>query len=136
MAFPPDNESSWASVLAFIDEYPEDANWSDWKRIALRIIRQLQSLGATSMFRVGQSMHHIVFSTLQHHGLSSEARVTIEIDGATQRVRVAHGYGNLWFSTPTKQVTCPSDDVMNALTQYLRELWLETKAAPLPHELR
>jgi hypothetical protein len=48
-------------------------------------------------------MHHIMFSTVERHGLRTEPRVTLEFHPREQIVRVAYGCTNLYFSEPMSE---------------------------------
>jgi hypothetical protein len=125
---PNDNPQSWLRVREDIEQYPEDATWSAWKQIARQLMTDLTASGVTPFFRAGQGMHHIVFSTAENHGLTSEPRVTIEIDAAARRVRVAYSRSNLYFEKPIDENTVAIDESVTHVLRYLRRLWIETRA--------
>jgi hypothetical protein len=124
---PKDNLESWQDIQQFIAEYPDDDYWSKWKPMARTIVSELEACGLAPLFRVGQSMHHIVFSTLDHHRLSSEPRVTLELLPNEHIVRVAFSRANLWFSEPLSEDRIEPSLAAATALQYLRRLWTETK---------
>jgi hypothetical protein len=75
---PKDNVESWQDIQLFIAEYPDDGYWSKWKPMVRGVVYTLEAHDLVPLFRVGQSMHHILISTLDHHRLTSEPRVTLE----------------------------------------------------------
>ena len=81
------------------------------------------------------SMHHTVFSTLDHHRLKLEPRVTVEVTQESE-IKIHYSTGNVWFSSPTQSITIPSSEAFPALTRYLRHLWTETVPEPIPEALR
>ena len=94
------------------------------------------SVGLGPLFRIGQSMHHVLISTLDHHRLTSEPRVTLDFHPKEQTVRVAYSCSNLWFNEPISQETIPISTAMPSILGYLRRLWIETKpATPIPDGL-
>ena len=104
--------------------------------MANRILCALSSAGLASLFRAGQGMHQIIFSTLDHHRLASEPRVTLELHATEHQVRVAYGFGNLYFEKSTAEETVPESEALRVIIAYLARLWSETKSTPLPEPLR
>jgi hypothetical protein len=134
--FPRDNAESWQQIYQFIDEFPDDAYWSQWKPMVRDFVSTLDARGLVTSFRVGQSMHHIIFSTIDHHRLTFEPRVTLEFDPKERTVRVAFSYSNLHFHEPQSQETVPLSTAVSSTLGYLRRLWCETKpATPIPDAL-
>lgn len=86
-------------------------------------------------FRAGQSMHHIVFSTLDHHGLRLEPRVTVEFH-PLQELRIAYGTANLGFCTPELEYSLPFDEGFATFRRFLHQLWTATVPEPIPEEIR
>jgi len=81
-------------------------------------------------------MHHIILSTLDHHRLASEPRVTLEFHPSEQEVRIAYCRANLYFHEPLSEERVPVSSAVACVLEYLRRLWAETKApAPIPKEL-
>jgi hypothetical protein len=76
------NPDSWQDVLEFITRFPDDQTWSTWKLVATEFMQRGIDAGLDARFRAGQSMHHLLFSTLEHHGLRGEPHVTIFIRSA------------------------------------------------------
>jgi hypothetical protein len=133
---PKDNVESWQDIQLFIAEYPDDDYWSKWKPMVRDVISKLEARGLVPLFRVGQSMHHVLISTLDHHQLTSEPRVTLEFHPKEQTVRVAYAYSNLWFKEPISQETIPISSAMPSILGYLRRLWSEAKpGTPIPDGL-
>jgi hypothetical protein len=122
-----DNPESWQRIHKFIEKFPEDEYWSSWKPMAREIISALEARGLAAQFRMGQSMHHLIFSTLDHHGLSGEPRVTLEFDPKTQQVRVAYSRANLWFNAADSEERVGLPLAVPCVIGYLRRLWSETK---------
>jgi len=134
--FPKDNPESWQHIHEFVDEFPDDDYWSKWKPMVRGVVSTLEARGLIPLFRIGQSMHHILFSTLDHHRLASEPRVTLEFHPKDQTVRIAYSCSNLYFSEPISQETIPIAAAMPSILGYLRRLWIETKpATPIPDGL-
>src|SRR6476661_3013133 len=93
------NMTSWETVAADIEQYPDTEHWTPWKLLVRRFLRAGIAAGLNRYFRAGQSMHHIMFSTLDHHGLRDEPRVTIEFHPPSE-LRIAYGTTNLGFRKP------------------------------------
>ena len=125
--YPKDNPESWSRISQGINEYPDDQIWRSWKLIAHDTVNALQSHGLAELFRIGQSMHHIVISTKSEHRLTGEPSVTLAIDAKRSTIRVAYGTGNLWFDEPLVETTCQIGDAVPAILTYLARLWRETK---------
>jgi hypothetical protein len=133
---PKDNVESWQDIQLFIVEYPDDDYWSKWKPMVRGVVSTLEARGLGPLFRIGQSMHHVLISTLDHHRLTSEPRVTLDFHPKEQTVRVAYSCSNLWFNEPISQETIPISTAMPSILGYLRRLWIETKpATPIPDGL-
>jgi hypothetical protein len=130
--YPKDNLESWPYIHAFINRFPDNAYWSEWKRMVRSIISDLETRGAASLFRIGQGMHQILISTLEHHGLASEPRVTLEFDPEQQSVCVSYsqtlvGEEEYGFARPLAQERVSISKAMPVVLSYLRRLWIETK---------
>jgi len=125
--FPKDNLESWQHVHDFVSEFPEDDYWSKWKPMVRSVISELESRSLGASLRIGQSMHHIIFSTLDHHRLKDEPRVTLEFHPEEQTVRITYSCSNLHFKEPMSQETVPVSDAISTILTYLRRLWKETK---------
>jgi len=131
------NPHTWLAIRRFIEAFPND-KWSEWKRIASGIVTALEKLGLVDDFRIGQSMDHIIFSTVNYHGLvNAEPRVTLEINPEAKTVRVAYSTANIWFNPSLREEVFPEADATGGILQFLRRLWLGTKPnKPLPRALR
>jgi hypothetical protein len=133
---PKDNVESWQDIQLFIAEYPDDDYWSKWKPMVRGVVSMLEARDLVPLFRIGQSMHHVLISTLDHHLLTSESRVTLEFHPKEQTVRVTYSCSNLWFNEPLSQETIPISSAMPSILGYLRRLWSETKpGTPIPDGL-
>jgi hypothetical protein len=125
--WPKDNPESWRVIHEFIAEIPDDDYWSRWKTMASDVVSGLEARGLASLFRIGQGMHHIMFSTVEQHGLRTEPRVTLEFLPREQIVRVAYGCTNLYFSEPLSEERVSPAAAVPTTLGYLRRLWSETK---------
>jgi hypothetical protein len=128
---PKDNPESWQQIHEFIASYPDNAVWQDWKQIAREIISALESLELVSKFRIGQSMSHIIFSTLNNHRVFGEPHVTLSIHAKQKTVRVAYSRTNLHFNSSISEDTYPVATAIPGILNYLRRLWNETKPESL-----
>jgi hypothetical protein len=126
---PKDNPESWQDIHHFIAEYPDDANWSRWKSMVSDAVSALEARGLVELFRIGQSMHHVIISTLEHHRITSEPRVTLSFNAKEETVRVAYSCSNLWFNAPLSEETVQISAAVPTTLRYLRRLWSETKPA-------
>jgi hypothetical protein len=125
---PKDNLESWQDIQMFIAEFPDDHDyWSKWKPMARGVVSELEARGLAPLFRIGQSMHHILFSTVDHHRLETEPRVTLELLPKEQIVRVAYSCANLYFSVPVSEERVTPSIAVPVVLRYLRRLWCETK---------
>ena len=129
------NVASWKLVLGFIDEYPESTHWSPWKKLARRFVDESIELGLDRYFRAGQSMSHMIFSTLDHHGLRNEPRVTVELHPENE-LRIAYGTSYLSRFPAELEYSLPYDDAFPTFRRFLNQLWIETVPEALPDELR
>src|SRR5581483_9136323 len=101
-----------------------------------KVVTALEEQGLVAYFRIGQSMHQIIFSTLDHHRLQSEPRVTLEFNQEDQNARVAYSSAHLHFSEPISEQRVPRDAALPTTLGYLLRLWMETKpATPIPAAL-
>ena len=125
--WPKNNPESWRQIHEFIAKFPDDDYWSKWKPMVRGVVSELEVRGLAPLFRIGQSMHHIIFSTVDHHRLSSEPRVTLEFLPKEQNVRVAYSSANLYFSEPLSEERVTSSAAVPCILRYLRRLWSETK---------
>jgi hypothetical protein len=125
--YPRDNLESWQHIHEFIDEFPDDVHWSQWKPMVRDVVSSLEARDLAALFRIGQSMHHIIFSTLEHHGLTSEPRVTLEFHPTGQAVRVTYSCSNLHFGEALSEECVPITAAVPSTLGFLRRLWSETK---------
>jgi len=116
--WPIDNLDSWRRIQPFISEYPDNEDWREWKRIAKLIVDSVGSDDIKSAFRVGQSMSHIILSTLDHHRLTDEPRVTLEIHAPKSEVRIAYGTTNFWFFEATEEKTVSVANAPNEIRMF------------------
>jgi hypothetical protein len=126
---PKDNLESWQDIQQFIAEFPDDDYWSKWKPMVRGVVSALEAHGLAPLFRIGQSMHHIILSTLDSHRLTSEPRVTLEFHPKEQTVRVEYSCANLYFSEALSEESVPLVAALPTTLGYLRRLWSETKSA-------
>jgi hypothetical protein len=133
---PKDNLESWQDIQQFIAEFPDDDYWSKWKPMVRTVVSALDARGLPPLFRIGQSMHHIIFSTLDNHQLVSEPRVTLEFLPNEQIVRIAYSHANLYFSEPLSEERVSVSAAIPSTLGYLRRLWSEMKpTTPIPDAL-
>ncbi len=101
-----------------------------------QVVSALEGRGLVPLFRIGQSMHHIILSTSDRHGLTSEPRVTVEFHPEEQLVRVAYSRANLYFAEPLTEERVAVSAAVPTTLAYLRRLWSDTKpSAPIPDAL-
>jgi len=80
-------------------------------------------------------MHDIIFSTLDHHILKDEPRVTLTIQPDDEQVKVFYSYANVEFgpNAPASEEACGASAALPTILHYLKRLWVETKQGePLP----
>jgi hypothetical protein len=77
------NRASWNDMLDFVDSFPDD-KWKDWKAVVRPVLQASIQSGMCEYFRAGQSVHHLIFSTAENHGLEdiqpTPPRVTFGLD--------------------------------------------------------
>ena len=128
------NSLSWKAIEADIAQYP-DEQWKAWKAMAREFLSECFGLGLDRYFRAGQSMHQLVFSTLDRHGLRNEPRITVVFHPARHELRVAYGCSNLDFSPAELDYTLPFVDGFATFRRFLKQLWTGTASDPLPEAL-
>jgi len=134
--WPKDNAESWKQIHEFIEEYPDDEVWSEWKRMALAVVTDLENRKVAPFFRIGMSIHEVILSTLDHHRLKFEPRVMLRFQPREQLIRIAYGYRNSIYGEPVTEERLAPADAIPALLRQLRRLWRETKpATPVPDAL-
>jgi len=127
-----DNIGSWQELRDFVERRPD----RHWKRMVLEVLSGLERCGVEPFFRAGQSVSLVIFSTLDHHGLGVEPRVTLVFKPQDALVRVAFGTENLVFEAPQSETTVPLNQAVPVIVQSLRRLWIETQPSrPLPSVL-
>lgn len=127
MGYAEDNPSSWRDVAGFLDEFPDDETWSTYKKDMRFIIESGIASHLDQFFRAGTSMHYILFSTLEHHGLRGEYFVTLARKPDRLFV-VSYANRNVDFSAPAGQKTAPTpEEAFAVLRSFLLRLWRDTK---------
>lgn len=129
------NRATWQQVLGFVAEYTDNEYWSRWRAIISPILKHAVELELDSLFRAGMSMSHVIFSTLDHHGLRDEPRVTLEVM-KDWRIRISFTGNNVWFSEPAQFAVVDESSAFPTFGRYLRHLWEETVPEPIPDRLR
>ncbi|RBP47475.1 hypothetical protein DES53_101272 [Roseimicrobium gellanilyticum] len=130
------NIASWEIVAAGIEEYPDNEAWLPWKPLVRRFLRAGIDAGLNRYFRVGQSMHEIIFSTLDHHGFrGGEPRVTVEFHPPTE-LRILYGTSLQGDRTRKLKPVLRFEDGVTTLSHYLHQLWTATIPGPVPEEIR
>jgi hypothetical protein len=82
-------------------------------------------------------MDHIIFSTLDHHGLEGDPRVTLVFLPKEQRVHVAYSRGNLHFSEALSEESVDVSSAIPCVLRFLHRLWSETRPdVPIPDALK
>jgi hypothetical protein len=130
-----DNRATWQQVLGLVAEYPDKEYWNRWRSIVSPILRSAVELESDSFFRAGMSMSHVVFSTLDHHGLRDEPRVTLEVK-KDWTIRISLTRNNVWFKEPSQSAIVEQSSAIPTLRRYLWHLWEETVPEPIPAPLR
>jgi hypothetical protein len=130
-----ENRATWQHVLDFVAEYPDNEYWNRWKAIVSPILERAVELEYDSLFRAGMSVNHVIFSTLDHHGLRDEPRVTFEVM-KDWSIRISLTTNNVWFREPTQFAVMDELSAFPTLQRYLWHLWEETVPEPVPDRLR
>ena len=128
------NQASWTEMFAFIDEFPENDTWREWKKFVRALLTAGVEDGLDKYFRAGQSMHHIIFSTCERHGLEQydpqPPRVTLGRDEGGYFL--AFSTRNLWFFPPDRKNAITSENALSMLRSYLLALWGESRPSDPP----
>lgn len=130
-----ENRATWQQVLRSVGNYPDEEYWNTWRAIVSPILEHAVELEFDSLFRAGMSMHHIIFSTLDHDGLRDEPRVTLEVM-KDWRIRISLTRNNVWFNKPTQFAILDESNAFQTFRRYLWHLWEETVPEPIPERLR
>jgi ABC-type branched-subunit amino acid transport system substrate-binding protein len=132
----------WAAMTGFMAQLAQYPPVAGWARVGAQLLAQGQQRGLDQHFRAGQSMQHLIFSTVPHSGLQDDLRVTVgwpqdDTDSAATgaMVEVSIGRKNRWFSAPDRLHVAAAVDAWPLVAEYLAALWLDTKNSPLPHGL-
>jgi hypothetical protein len=130
-----ENRATWKDVEEWIAEYPDRENWNRWRTIIKPLVERAIASQFDSLFRAGQSMSHLVLSTLDHHGLRYEPRVTVEVTH-DWKLRISWSTHNIWFRSPSQFEIVEPRMAFPVFTRYLQHLWKETSPEPIPEILR
>jgi hypothetical protein len=129
------NRASWEGMLRFVDEFPDD-KWRDWKTVVRPTLEASIRSGIAEYFRAGQSVHHLIFSTAEKHGLEdiqpSPPRVTFGLDD-DGKLFVGLSRYSLFFNPPDRKQLVDRNNAFVVLKSFLSELWQLTRPnEPLP----
>ena len=133
-------QESWEWLAREVKEVQGDY-WAPWKLFVSNLLQACVDTGLNRDFRVGQSMHHVIFSTTEQHRLERydppPPRVTLIYDPKKEHQWVlAWFYENLWFFEPDREQAVTTESVFQTLKAYLSDLWRETHPdSPLPGSL-
>jgi len=130
-----ENRATWQQVLGIVAKYPDNEYWNRWRAIVSPILERAVELEFDSLFRAGTSMSHVIFSTLNHHGLRDEPRVTLEVM-KDWRIRISLTTHNMWFREPTQFAVLDESSAFPTFRRYLWHLWEDTVPEPIPDRLR
>jgi hypothetical protein len=134
------NKASWLHVLRFVDKFPDDETWREWKAFMHDVIEVGIETGLDRYYRAGQSMQHIIFSTCERHGLEDFSPAPPRVTLGRRKsggMFVALSHNNLWFHDPEREDAVTSDNVESILRCYLADLWCETRPVdPVPFDPR
>jgi hypothetical protein len=129
------NAESWLLVLNEKRQYPDTEYWNRWRSLIDPLIQEAAAAGYDQLFRAGMSMHHIIFSTLDHHGLKGEPHVTVSVTD-DWKIKVEYSTTNTYFSSPIHAEVVTTGSALPTLTKHLQHLWTETVPEPIPVQLR
>lgn len=124
--FPVDNLDSWRRIRELIDLMVE-IGWKEWRPIANQLLDALANEGLDRSFRVGLSMSHIIFSTIDRHGLTDEPRVTLVIYPAEETVTISYSKTHSLFGPAIEIKKVSMSEAIAELKRMLRRLWEATK---------
>jgi hypothetical protein len=129
------NRMTWKLIRHWMDEHPDLDYWNQWRQIVVPVVERAIQCEFDTLFRAGTSMSHLVFSTLDHHGLRDEPRITVDVTEHWS-LRVSYSTKNLWFTQPTQCEIVTPEMAFPVFTRYLQHLWEETVPEPIPEVLR
>jgi hypothetical protein len=132
---PLSNEESWVSVVQDNGEYPDTPYWNSWRSVISPLVDEAIKAGYDKLFRAGKSMHHILFSTIDHHGLRGEPHVTLSVT-EDWKIHIHYSTANMWFGSAIQSQVVMPTEAFSVLTRYLQHLWTETVSEPIPEILR
>jgi hypothetical protein len=130
-----ENRATWTEVREWINEYPDREYWNRWRAIIEPLVDRAVASQFDTLFRAGQSMSDLIFSTIDHHGLRHEPRVTVNVT-PEWNLRISYSTHNLWFMSPQQFEVAEPHLAFPVLTRYLQHLWEETIPEPIPEILR
>jgi hypothetical protein len=129
------NVGSWKFVQEWIEDRPENARTTTWKALGKKLICTGVAIGLNRYFRAGMNEDQFTFSTLDHHRLWHQPRVTVDIR-QEDVIRVAFASTTrLEFNAADVQYTLPFEPGFATFRRFLNQLWKETVAEPIPDEL-
>jgi hypothetical protein len=129
------NIDSWARIVDFIDQF-SDSSSTEWRKLAHRFLKYCIDRGYNRYFRAGQSMTLLVFSTLDHHGLGNEPRITV-VFSPPNKLQLTYSP-----STPPAKgdkelhYELPFEEAVSTFQRFLNHLWEITIPEPIPSSLR
>jgi len=129
------NAESWAAVVRDNTEYPDTPYWNKWRSVISPLIDEAIKAGYDKLFRAGKSMHHILLSTIDHHGLREEPRVTLAV-ADNWKIHIHYSTANMYFGSAIQSQLVQPVEAFPVLTRYLQHLWTETVPEPIPEVLR
>jgi hypothetical protein len=130
-----DNRATWKQVRVWIDEYPDREHWNRWRAIIVPLVERAIDIQFDSRFRAGLSMSLVILSTLDHHGLRNEPRVTVEVT-SDWKLRIAYSTHNISLMSPKQFEIVDPHCAFPVFARYLQHLWEETMPEPIPEILR
>lgn len=129
------NPETWADIVQFTREFPDTEHWNRWRSTICPVIEEALRQGYDRLFRAGSSMHHLIFSTLKHHGLRMEPRITLRVTD-DWKIGIYYSTGHIDFVAPIQSVVAAAPEAFAIFTRYLMRLWEDTVPEPIPERLR
>jgi len=129
------NPETWTDIVQFTREFPDTEHWNRWRSTMCPVLEEALRQGYNRLFRAGSSMHDLIFSTLDHHGLRMELRVTLRVTN-DWKIGIYYSTVHIDFGSPIESVSVTTPEAFPVFTRYLRHLWEETVPEPIPQELR